>query len=39
MTEELGRQGAWFVAKVLMKTDKEAFVQYNELLRDDGVVP
>lgn len=36
MTEEVGLQGGWFVAKVLMKTEKEAFVQYNELFRDDG---
>ncbi|KAG0578445.1 hypothetical protein KC19_4G023200, partial [Ceratodon purpureus] len=39
MTEEVGLQGGWFVAKVLMKTDKEAFVQYNELFRDDGCTP
>lgn len=38
MTEEVALQGGWFIAKTLMKTDKEAFVQYNELFRNDGIV-
>jgi len=39
MSREVGLQGGWFVAKILMKMDIEAFVQYKELFRANGIVP
>lgn len=37
MSEEEGLRGGWFSAKVLMMTDKEALVVYDDLLTDDGL--
>lgn len=36
MSEEEGLHGGWFSAKVLMLTETEALVVYDELLTDDG---
>jgi len=38
MSEEEGLRGGWFSAEVLMMTDKEALVVYDNLLTDDGLL-
>lgn len=38
MSEEEGLRGGWFSANVLMMTDKEALVVYDDLLSDDGLL-